>query len=304
MRERIRAASEQLRLTASRVRNWLRRIMPSVAIAAALLFVSKWLFGDTRLYGSNIVGVLLGLVTFLVVCFTIIYYGYKGLRWLKRRLLWRVRRRLVITYLFVGLTPIILLGMFGVLFAISASIADMPRTVTMHLEELKGRSTSSARALVTGFARLPVDADERRIKAWLDDQTELLQASLPGARVAVWRNASGSEDAAALGHDGAAQFTSEPMNESARVAGSDHVPLGAPLPEWLRGRDEWSGYAYVSVPEKVPEYFAPASVRALVRGRVNDRALTLLLVVPVSPALVQELRQATGVQAHAFFIDP
>jgi sigma-B regulation protein RsbU (phosphoserine phosphatase) len=286
------------------VRDWLRRVMPRVAIAAALLFILKGLFGDTRLYGSNLVGLFMELVTFLVISFTTIYYCFKGLRWLKRRLLWRVRRRLVITYLFVGLTPIVLLGMLGFLFAISASIAEMPRTVMMHLEEIKGRSRSSARALVTGLAHLPLDADERRIKAWLDDQNALLQASLPGARVAVWRDAAGGVDAAALGHSGAAQFTSEPADEQAHVAASERVPLGAPLPEWLRGRDEWSGFAFVALPEEVPEYFAPASVRALVRGKVNDRAVTLLLVVPVSPALAQELRQATGVKVHPFFIDP
>jgi sigma-B regulation protein RsbU (phosphoserine phosphatase) len=293
-----------LKLASGRVRNWLRRVMPRVAVVAAILFILKWLFGETRLYGDNPVGALLDLITFLVVSFTTVYYGFKGLRWLKRRLLWRVRRRLVITYLFVGLTPIVLLGALGFMFAISASIADMPRTVTMHLEETERRSRLSAAAIAEGFSRLPSDADERRVKAWLDDQTSLLQASLPGARVAVWRAANANEEADGLGHEGPAQFTSEPIDERTRGTGSDGGPVGAPLPEWLRGRDQWSGFTFVSLPEDVPEYFAPASIRALVRAKANDRVWALLLVVPVSPALVQETRETTGVDVHPFFVDP
>jgi sigma-B regulation protein RsbU (phosphoserine phosphatase) len=278
--------------------------MPRVAIVAGVLFILRWLFGETRLYGGNVVGVQLELLTFLVVSFTAIYYGYKGLRWLKRRLLWRVRRRLVITYLFVGLTPIILLGLLGFLFAISASIADMPRNVTMHLEEAEKRAGASARVLADGFSRLPADADDRRISAWLTDQTALLQASLPGARVAVWRGATANIDAASLGHEGPAQFTSGPVDEQARGATPGAVQVGAPLPEWLRGRGEWSGFTFVPSPENELEYFAPASIHALVRGQAGERAQTVLLVVPVSPQFVREIRETTGVRVHAFLVDP
>ena len=304
MRDGIRAAGERLKLTTSRLRNWLRRVMPRVALVAALLFISKWLLGETRFYGENPIGVLLNLVTFLVVSFTVIYYCSKGVRWLKRRLLWRVRRRLVITYLFVGLTPIVLLGVLGFLFAISASIADMPRTVSMHLEDVERRSLSSARALFQGLSRLPANEDERRVKAWLDEQTALLQATLPGARVAVWRANANGEDLTTLGQHEPAQLVSEPADESTRAAGSEGVQSGAPVPEWLRGRDEWSGFTFVSLPEEVPEYFAPAAIRALVRAGGDGRALAVLVVVPISRALVQELRQTTGVDVHPFFIDP
>ena len=306
MRERIRTASRSLGLTVSRVRDWLRRVMPRVAIAAAVLFLLQWAFGNTRLYGAHLPGILLELVTFFVVSFTTVYFCFKGLRWLKRRLLWRVRRRLAITYLFVGLTPIVLLVILGFLFAISASIADMPRTVTMHLEETKKRSLMSARAIINGFSRLPADADDKRIKVWLDDQAALLQASLPGARVAVWRERAGSEDASAPGHDALpAQFTSGTVDEStSSVEPGGSAAIDSPLPEWLRGRNEWSGFAYLPLPEKVTEYFAPASIRSLVREEVNGRALTVLLVVPVSRQLVQEIRETTGVPVHPFFVDP
>lgn len=39
----------------------------------------------------------------------IIRYFFRGLRWVSQRLLWRLRRRLIITYLLVGVVPVILL---------------------------------------------------------------------------------------------------------------------------------------------------------------------------------------------------
>lgn len=285
--------------------------MPHVAAAAALLFILKWLFGDTPLYGKHFIGQTLELVTFLAISFTTLYYSLKGLRWLKRRLLWRVRRRLVITYLFVGLTPIVLLGALGFLFAISASLADAPRLVTMRIEETKKRSLASVRALGVGFSRLPAGMDDRLIKSWLDEQTALLRASLPGARVAVWRSTSSSGSAtesassAALDHGASmAQFMSAPVDESATGSENSAESMGAPLPEWLRVRYEWSGFAYVPLTEDAQEYFAPTSVRALARVERDGRAVTMLLVVPVSRALIQELRETTGVQVHPYFFDP
>ncbi|MGB7925791.1 MAG: SpoIIE family protein phosphatase [Pyrinomonadaceae bacterium] len=312
MRQRIRAAGHSLSVRASHAREWLRRVMPHVAAAAALLFISKWVFGGTRLYGNNVIGQMLELVTFLVIFFTTIYYCLKGLRWLKRRLMWRVRRRLAITYLFVGLTPIVLLGALGFLFAISASIADAPRIVTMRLEETKKRSLMSARALAQGFSRLPADADDRRINSWLDEQTALLRASLPGAGVAMWRSsesggsATGSAGNAAFDHGAStAQFTSGPVDENARAPESETGPVaGAPLPEWLRGREDWSGFTFAPLPEESVGYFAPTSVRALARAVTDGRAVTVLVVLPVSRALVQDLRETTGVQVHPFFVNP
>src|SRR5256885_17219201 len=85
MREKLRAA-----------RHWLRWVMPRVAVVAGAMFV-VWLFAnETRAYKATFVGPLFGFFTFLVVCFTSIYSGFKALRWLKRKLFWGGRARLVV----------------------------------------------------------------------------------------------------------------------------------------------------------------------------------------------------------------
>jgi sigma-B regulation protein RsbU (phosphoserine phosphatase) len=40
-----------------------------------------------------------------------------GARWVRRRLMWRLRNRLVVTYVFIGVIPVVLLAMIGVLSA-------------------------------------------------------------------------------------------------------------------------------------------------------------------------------------------
>ena len=120
----------------------------------------------------NLPGHLLELVTFFVVSFTTIYYCSRGCAgssvvccgacaagWQLRT----VRRA-------DADCPARALGF---LFAISASIADMPRTVTMHWKRQKTRLMSAVRSLTilasSGRCR------RKTYQGVLDDQTALLR---------------------------------------------------------------------------------------------------------------------------------
>jgi sigma-B regulation protein RsbU (phosphoserine phosphatase) len=281
-----------------RVREWLRRVMPRVAMVGAALFVLRLLFGRTWLYGENFVGTCFGLLTFTAIFFTLLYYVPKSLLWLKRRLLWRVRRRLVVTYLFIGLTPIVLLAMLGLLSAFGGSSQAMSRIITSQVGATEREALASARSLADAFARAPV-TDERAAQAWLEERATLLRAALPGARVVAWRGPS--SEANATGQQSRAQFVCDMMDEYTRGTGDGLIPPDAPLPEWLRGRDEWSGVAY-TLPANEKETFASPSVRALSRMTVEGRTVTLLVVVPVSRALVREYRERTGIYLRPYFM--
>jgi sigma-B regulation protein RsbU (phosphoserine phosphatase) len=292
-RSKIRQAWVELQL-------WLRRVMPHVAIVAGMLFVVWLSFGDSNIFRQTSLGAFFNFITFLAVCLTCVYYGLRALRWLKRKLLWRVRRRLVITYLFIGLTPIILMTLLGLLSAFGGSGQGMARIITAQVNASERQTQAGARSLAEALARLPPNADDRVIQAWLDERAALLRASLPGARVALWRGAVG-EDAAAVGHKGSAQFISLIDEESVRGVGEDSAPVGYRLPEWLRGRAEWSGLAF-SLPSNPEENFSSSSLRAVVRGVTGNRPFTLLLAVPVSRALVQQYRDTTGIYVRPFFV--
>jgi sigma-B regulation protein RsbU (phosphoserine phosphatase) len=290
----------KLRLALAKMRRWLHRTMPRVAIAAGLLLV-VWMFvSDTRFYRETFFGSAFGFICFVAVCLTIIYYGLIALRWLKRKLLWRVRRRLVITYLFVGLTPIILLALLGLLSAFGGSAQGIARIITSQVNATQTQTQLTARTLADSFSRLPASADDRAIQSWLDERVVLLSASLPGARAAVWRGATG-EDPAAVGHKGNAQFVSSIDDANTQTVNDAQPPLNTPLPEWLRGRAAWSGLAF-NVPANPDDTFGSPSMRAVVRGVVNNRPFTLLFVVPMSRALIQQYRETTGIYVRPFFV--
>ncbi len=89
-------AGERIESLAAATRERLRRLMPRVVVAAVVLSL-LWLFlNGTTLYRGTPLG-LLGPLAFLAVALAVAYYGTKALLRLKDLLLWRVRRRLMIT---------------------------------------------------------------------------------------------------------------------------------------------------------------------------------------------------------------
>src|SRR5215212_3131873 len=218
MKAKHHGASERAAEAFARAREWTRRVMPRVAIAAGVLYVLRLLLRDTDVYKSTPLG-LIGTLTFLAVCAVVVYYGLKVLVRLKRKLLWRVRRRLIITYLFVGLTPVVLLLLLGAIAATVGSSQTMVRVVTVQLEATERQTLESARSAAEGLLALPPNADERAAQTWLDERASLLQATLPGARLSAWR-VSGAA-AARLGEGSAAQLASANINEETRGVGLD-----------------------------------------------------------------------------------
>jgi sigma-B regulation protein RsbU (phosphoserine phosphatase) len=316
MMKEPRGVKEELSANATRARVWLRRVMPRVGVVAILIFVA-WAL--VKQFGLNRVALVAGFfdVAFVVVYLAAIYFGLKALRWLKNKLLWRVRRRLVITYLFVGLTPIILLVTLGALTGLVGLNQVMTRVVKVHLGAQENQTYQAARMLARSFAQQPASTDDKTLQAWLDERALMLRATLPGARVAVWRGANASKDANAnssanantsanvateIDENAPARFASELTNVDARSLGGDSS-VGEPLPEWMRGMDEWHGLAFMPPTANETSGFGSPSLRALVRERdANGRALALLVVVPVSRALVRQLRDDTGLAVHPFFL--
>ena len=291
---------ETRKQTVEGVRVWLRRVMPRAAVVASALFVVWLLVHNSRFYREGVFGRVFT-IALVFIYVTAGYYAFVGLRWLTRRVMWRVRRRLVITYLFVGLTPIVLLITLAAMVDFVGLSQVMTRIVRVQLVDKETQAHANARTLAAAFLqRLPQNGEGGRAaqQAWLDERVALLQPSLPGARVAVWSGvgAEGADESQP------AQFTSEPRDERVRGVGNDRTPLGAPLPAWLQAREEWRGFAYLPPPASSTEAFGTPSMRAFVRARADNREVALLFVVPVSRVLVEQLRLSTDLQVHPFFL--
>ncbi|MBC7931455.1 MAG: HAMP domain-containing protein, partial [Rubrivivax sp.] len=297
----MRGATDRFADVMSSVREWMRRAMPRVALASVALYILWLLIRGTEVYKSTPIS-LVGPLALFAFCATVLYYGLKILVRLKRMLLWRVRRRLIITYLFVGATPVVLLLLLGALAAAGGSSQAMVRVVTVEVGATERQALDAARALADALIAFPPGADERAAQNWLDERAMLLRATLPGARVSAWRGTN-SEHALSLGEAAPSQLVSmKVVDEQTRGVGFDTGDARDTLPAWLGGREEWSGLAFLPPPEGTKSAHGTPSVRALVRRVSQGRAVALLVTVPVSRALVQRYRENTGVNVRPFFL--
>ncbi|HST52546.1 MAG TPA: SpoIIE family protein phosphatase [Pyrinomonadaceae bacterium] len=299
MGDKSREVFERLAERLAVAREWLRRVMPRVALAAVALYILRLFIRDTWLYRETPLG-LVGMLTLLAVCSTIAYYALKFLVRVKRKLLWRVRRRLIITYLFIGVTPVVLLLILGALAATGGSSQAMVRVVTVQLNDSERQTLEGARSLADELSSLPAETNDRAAQVWLDERAALLRATLPGARVSAWRGAGDAESR--LGEGAAAQLLSARVDDSTRGVGADDGDARETLPAWLEGREEWGGFAYLPPPKDSQSAYGTPSLRALVRRSTQGRAVAVLITVPVSRALVERFRESTGVGVHPYFI--
>src|SRR5262245_51866320 len=91
------------------IRSWSGRLLlVSAALKAALVVVE-------RATGLALRDTALDAVTSVVLFVTLLIVAWRAVAIARRRLLWRVRRRLIISYIFIGVVPALLIVSFFVL---------------------------------------------------------------------------------------------------------------------------------------------------------------------------------------------
>jgi phosphoserine phosphatase RsbU/P len=141
-------------------------------------------------YGSG----LGGWVTFLSIL-VIVLFGFLGLRWAKGKMLWRLRNRLIVTYMFIGVIPVVLLvaltlGSFY-LFAGQFATFIVTTKLSSELRGLEAANSAIAHELASQMRRGGGPETEaleslrethkswsgRRVYVWLNDK--LILSSSP-----------------------------------------------------------------------------------------------------------------------------
>jgi sigma-B regulation protein RsbU (phosphoserine phosphatase) len=192
---------------------------------------------------------------------------------MKRRLLWRLRRRLILSYIFIGVVPALLIVAFFLLGA---------WTVTMNL---------SAYLFKDGYDDI------------LDDARLIAQA----AAAEIGRERGGAAQTIARVHRNAAQayrgltiaFVPMTADAPAHVAAGhwDHVPPPTVVPEWLRSRSEgWQGTIAVPLPDVRND--TELVVRAAVPTVATDRRFGYVIAdIPIDSQIMDLLYDRTRVRA-------
>jgi len=125
-----------------------------------LLFAVQWL---TRHVSPSMSASLGGWVTFLSVL-AIVLLAIAGFRWLRSQLLWRLRNRLIVTYVFIGVIPVFLLVVISLitLYLLAGQFASFVVTsdITTHLRSMEAANRAIAHHLaahISGSGKLDAD---------------------------------------------------------------------------------------------------------------------------------------------------
>src|SRR5258706_933604 len=121
---------------------------------------------------------------------TIVLFGIVGFRWARTQLLWRLRNRLIVTYVFIGVIPVVLLVLisFITLYLLAGQFANFVATseITTHL-----RSMAVANRAIANELAMQIDKGGRPNA---DTIAVMRSHDVDFARrqVCAWRGASAS----------------------------------------------------------------------------------------------------------------
>jgi len=160
-----------------------------------LLFAVQWL---TRHVSPSTSASLGGWVTFLS-SLAIVLLAFAAFRWLRAQLLWRLRNRLIVTYVFIGVIPVFLLVMISLitLYLLAGQFASFVVTsdITTHLRSMEAANRAIANHLaahISGSGKLDADAlgharphrpewSRRQVCVWYRNQPQPYCAGPEGA---------------------------------------------------------------------------------------------------------------------------
>src|SRR5208282_3007394 len=129
--------------------SWIAWAALYVLALDLLLFAVQWL---TRRASPATSASLEGWVTFLSAL-AIVLLAFAGFRWLRSQLLWRLRNRLIVTYVFTGVIPVFLLVMISLitLYLLAWQFAGFVVTsdITTHLRSMEAANRAIANHLAT-----------------------------------------------------------------------------------------------------------------------------------------------------------
>src|SRR5579864_2379050 len=173
----------------------MARLACYLAALAVVLFALEKLLGLFSLSWGEHLG---GWVTFLTFLACVLFF-ILGFRWVKRRILWRLRNRLIVTYMFIGVIPAVLLVAMGLItlyglggqfavFVVTSEINSQLRSleavnsaVTNELAARLERGDRPAAESLAGLRKRDPAWGRRQVCAWYDGKPLPLCSDFQGA---------------------------------------------------------------------------------------------------------------------------
>jgi sigma-B regulation protein RsbU (phosphoserine phosphatase) len=248
-----------------------RLLLLSLGIKAIVWTVRAATQSMTALNGLNSIASALLIVALVVI-------GYRAYLHLKRVVLWRVRRKLTLSYVFIGLVPVLLLVLFFSVAGLLLFFNVGGYLLRTRLATLVDRAQSLAQTAAADLAHVRGAADTT---AALARHQQAANAQFPLVSYAVVPSSAAC----------AGGTIAEARGPVATAGPWQHVQAPSAVPEWVSCAGFGNLVAGPDASAATP-WLAARGVAWVTHGDVRE---AVIVDVPVSGVLMEQLARDTGV---------
>ena len=273
-------------------RRWLLRTFPGRALVLGVAIkIVTWPLG----FLVTLPGWLdaIDMVGSLALLFAIAYGLTRLAVWAKRRLLWRVRRKLILSYVFVGVVPALLVITFFLLAGLILAFNISSFLVTSRVRNLTDQARFLAQTAVLEVQRSATpdamaEALERKQASSETRYPYLSMVVVPVKDVTCTVDSAAAAARPARNLPAALPVVAGPWS---------HLAPPASLPKWI-GCDGFSGVIAYNEPVKNGEEAGMTRLvmRAAALPEVASPTWAVVLDMPMSTAVEQRIQEETGIR--------
>jgi sigma-B regulation protein RsbU (phosphoserine phosphatase) len=227
----------------------------------------------------------------LAVLGVVLFFAWRAFRGVKQRLLWRVRRKLTLSYIFVGFVPVLLVVVFFLLCGLLLFFNVSSYLVQTRVNALVDETRFLAEAAAIELEQTTSDAD------FVDVVRRRQEAA-----AARFRGAS-YEVVPTLRTCGPSTAAPGPTVKARIVAGAwAHLDAPAELPDWVQCDGHAGLIAYITsptgaaVPREDVGYRTHLAVRAVALPSDAVPRYAVIVDVPLTAATGLQIRNETGIE--------
>jgi serine phosphatase RsbU (regulator of sigma subunit) len=169
----------------ARVRAFFATTWPGRVVAAAL---GLWLLDGLLSLAGRSLPAAIGTPVRVVLWLFVAWLAWRAFRWVSERLLWRIRTKLIVSYLFIALVPVVLLTLFMAVAVVLLLGLTASRVVTGEIDRAADVLQATARSASAGLPAGDAEAGRAlalRLAAAREAHPSLAYTLLRGGRVAA-----------------------------------------------------------------------------------------------------------------------
>ena len=243
-----------------------------------IVWFINWVFShEGRVLGSAWLKAFVDIASLLALI-PFAYFLILGTRWFFEHLLWRLRRRLLVTYFLLGVLPLLLVialvTAIGFVTITSSTLSVVGRQLDGYLEASRSVSVSLSRDIADwGGERL----SQAELQARLNDRVNTLSAVFPGVSLRVYSPANPARSVAIL------------TIQAQRNADEAAFGFEKEWPAWVLEKPESHGLISVGAASGSKHVYGHHLIRL-----PGESAAIVLLTYPIGADLCARMARTTG----------